>query len=66
MSTIRNIRLFEPNGTGTPFLRAQWAQKDALEPFIARNPLVHTNRTATPYFAAIWRAAWVFPDPLGP
>jgi hypothetical protein len=64
MSSVRNVALFNPDGTGTPFLRAQWQAKTAAEPFMARNPLVGKDGRATAYFAAVWRSAFPGRDPL--
>lgn len=61
---LRSIRLFNPDGTGTPFLTAQWQQKAALQPYQPRNPLVTREGMATAYFTAIWPIAFPTRDPL--
>jgi hypothetical protein len=61
---LHSIRLFNPDGTGTLFLNAQWQAKAALQPFQTRNPLVERDGAATRYFASIWRLAFPDRDPL--
>ncbi len=55
--SLRNASLFEGQ-KGTPILRAQWAQKGALQPFLAGALLLEADRTATRYLRELWPKAF--------
>jgi hypothetical protein len=54
---LRNAVLFMPDGKGSPLLFAQWRRRDPAKPLQVRIPLADRG-APTPYFEAIWRAAF--------
>jgi hypothetical protein len=56
--SARNIPLFDAAGRPTPFLQAQWRQREAAQPLQSRVPHLEADRTATPQFRTLWRVAF--------
>ncbi len=61
--SLRNAALFEGQ-KGSPILRAQWAQRAALQPLPAGFLLLEEDRTATRYFRGAAKAAFPTRQPL--
>lgn len=62
--SIRNVRLFDASGRGTPFLARQWQQKGASQPFQVMAQLVTRDGVSTGYFRDVWKAAFPTRQPL--
>lgn len=54
--SVRSIPLFSA-GRATPFLRAQWVAKGALQP-LPVIPLLDQDGTALTTFTGLWKAAF--------
>jgi hypothetical protein len=54
----RSIPLFDRQGCPTPFLMAQWRQREAAQPLQSRVAYLQADRTATPSFRTLWRIAF--------
>lgn len=66
--SLRDNPLWTPQRTPTPFLLAQWRQREPAEPLQSRTAYLDAAWQATAVFRGLWRVA--FPDreplPSGP